>query len=289
MQLLERMKRAGKSWSLYVFSSVNAIRQYSMEELVQLGVSWIWLGLESPRSSYAKLRNSDTRALATELRQHGIKLLGSTIVGLEHHTPENIAEEIEHAVAHGTDFHQFMLYTPVPGTPLFEQMQLEGRMLEGVDLADIHGQHKFNFEHAAISRDESKRLLDWAFRFDFERNGPSLFRICETIFQGWKRYSDHPEERVRLRVANEAAKLRTTYNAALWAMEKRLRKSNAIVAARIRELRQEIEREFGVATRLMRIVAGPILLWTSKREEWQLLRGKTYEPPTFVDRRNWAS
>ena len=289
MQLLERMKRAGKGWSLYVFSSVNAIRQYSMEELVQLGVSWIWLGLESPRSSYAKLRDSDTRALATELRQHGIKLLGSTIVGLEHHTPENIAEEIEHAVAHGTDFHQFMLYTPVPGTPLFEQMQLEGRMLEGVDLADIHGQHKFNFQHAAISREHSKHLLDWAFRFDFERNGPSLFRICETIFQGWKRYSDHPEERVRLRVANEAAKLRTTYNAALWAMEKRLRKSNAIVAARIRELRQEIEREFGGATRLMRIVAGPILLWTSKREERQLLRGKTYEPPTFVDRRNWAS
>ena len=90
MQLLERMKQAGKSWSLYVFSSANAIRKYTMEELVQLGVSWIWLGLESPNSSYAKLRNTDTQALATELRQHGIKLLGSTIVGLEHHTPENI-------------------------------------------------------------------------------------------------------------------------------------------------------------------------------------------------------
>ena len=90
MQLLARMKEAGKSWSLYVFSSVNAIRKYTMEELVQLGVSWIWLGLESPNSSYAKLRNSDTQSLAAELRQHGIKLLGSTIVGLEHHTPENI-------------------------------------------------------------------------------------------------------------------------------------------------------------------------------------------------------
>ncbi len=122
MQLLDRMKQAGKSWSLYVFSSANAIRKYSMEELVQLGVSWIWLGLESPKSSYTKLRNTDTQELASELRRHGIKLLGSTIVGLEHHTPENITEEIEYAVSHGTDFHQFMLYTPVPGTPLFEQM-----------------------------------------------------------------------------------------------------------------------------------------------------------------------
>ena len=223
MQLLTRMKQAGKSWSMYVFSSANAIRRYSMEELVQLGVSWIWLGLESPKSSYAKLRDTDTLALAAELRQHGIKLLGSTIVGLEHHTPQNIRQEIEHAVAHGTDFHQFMLYTPVPGTPLYQQMQDEGRMLDEIDLADIHGQYKFNFQHAAISRDESKRLLDWAFRFDFERNGPSLFRICDTIFQGWKRYHDHPDLRVRQRIANEAAKLRTTYDAALWAMEKRLK------------------------------------------------------------------
>ena len=115
-------------------------------------------------------------------------LLGSTIVGLEHHTPENIREEIEHAVAHRTDFHQFMLYTPVPGTPLYHEMSEQGRMLDDVDLADIHGQHKFNFQHAAISREDSKRFLDWAFQRDFERNGPSLYRICRTTLQGWRRY-----------------------------------------------------------------------------------------------------
>ncbi len=31
-----------------------------MGELVQLGVSWIWMGLESPHSSYAKLNGADT-------------------------------------------------------------------------------------------------------------------------------------------------------------------------------------------------------------------------------------
>ena len=288
MQLLERMKEASKSWSLYVFSSANAIAKYSMEELIQLGISWIWLGLESPKSSYTKLRDTDTQELAARLRQNGIKLLGSTIVGLEHHTPQNIEEEIEYAVGHGTDFHQFMLYTPIPGTPLFQQMQDEGRMLDGIDPADIHGQFKFNFQHAAISREESKRLLDWAFRFDFERNGPSLFRICDTIFQGWKRYKDHPDARVRQRIANEAVKLRTTYDAALWVMERRLKKTNVAVSVRIRELRREIEHEFGAATRLVRAVTGPILLWSSKREDRLLARGKTYEPKTFVDRRNWA-
>ena len=170
--------------SLYVFSSVNAIRKYSMEELVQLGISWIWLGLESPNSTYSKLQEADTRALAAEMRQHGIKLLGSTIVGLEYHTPQNIEQEIEHAVAHCTDFHQFMLYTPVPGTPLYAQVSEEGRMLEGVDLADIHGQFKFNFRHAAISREQSKQFLDWAFHVDFDRNGPSLFLDFRNYFPG---------------------------------------------------------------------------------------------------------
>ncbi len=60
------------------------------------------------------------------------------------------------------------------------------------------------------------------------------------------------------------------------------------MAGRIRELRREVEQEFGTATRLLRTLVGPLLLWSSKREDRRLARGKTYEPKTFVDRRNWA-
>ena len=51
------------------------------------GSGWGW---NRPRSGYAKLKGADTLQADAELREHGIKLLGSTIVGLEHHTPENI-------------------------------------------------------------------------------------------------------------------------------------------------------------------------------------------------------
>jgi radical SAM superfamily enzyme YgiQ (UPF0313 family) len=288
LQLLARMKEGNKSWALYVFSSANAIRKYSVQELVELGISWVWMGLESPKSNYAKLKDTDTVKLAEDLRQHGIKLLGSTIVGLEHHTPENILEEIDFAVSHCTDFHQFMLYTPVPGTPLYSQMEGEGRMLGGVDYADIHGQFKFNFKHAAISRDDSKRFLDWAFRRDFERNGPSIYRICETMLRGWQRYKDSSDTRVRTRFANEILSLKTAYNAALWAMEKRYRSTNQELSRQIRTLRKEIEREFGVGTRALRAILGPIMLWSSRREDRRLAKGQTYEPPTIIERRNWA-
>ena len=175
MRLLERMKEERKSWALSVFASANAIRKYTMQELVELGVSWLWMGLESPRAGYSKLQGADTRELTREVRAHGIRVQGSTIIGLEHHTPDNIMAEIEHAVAHDTDFHQFMLYTPMPGTPLYQQMAEQGRLLRDVDYAEVHGQFKFNFKHPAISRDDSKRA------FSIERSGAilnSMGRAC---------------------------------------------------------------------------------------------------------------
>jgi len=289
MRLLERMKQAGKSWELAVFSSANAIRKYTMLELVELGVSWVWMGLESPQSSYNKLQGTDIGRLTRELREHGIRVQGSTIIGLEHHTPDNIVGEIESAVDYQTDFHQFMLYTPVPGTPLYQEMSEQGRMLTDVDFADVHGQYKFNFRHRAISREDSKRFLDWAFWRDFERNGPSLYRMCKTMLLGWQRYKDYPDPRVRERFAREAKKLSSAYNAALWVMEREFKKVNRGVSEQIHKLRREVEKEFPVIARLTAASLGPILLWSARREGSRLASGQTYEPPTLVDRRNWVS
>jgi len=289
LRLLELMKQAGKSWELSVFASANAIGKYTMQELVELGISWVWMGLESPQSSYNKLQGTDIGQLTRELREHGIRVQGSTIIGLEHHTPDNIVGEIESAIDYQTDFHQFMLYTPVPGTPLYQEMSEQGRLLTDVDFADVHGQYKFNFRHGAISREDSKRFLDWAFWRDFERNGPSLYRMCQTVLQGWQRYKDYPDPRVRERFAREARKLTHAYNAALWVMEREFRKVNRSVSDQIHKLRREIETEFPVVARLAAASLGPMLLWSTRREENRLAAGRTYEPPTFLERRNWVS
>ncbi len=161
-------------------------------------------------------------------------------------------------------------------------------MLPDVDLADIHGQHQFNFRHAAITPEESKRLLDGAFRRDFERNGPSIYRICRTTLEGWRRYKNDPDPRVRARFAWEARSLRDGYAAALWAMEKRLRGTNQAVSEKIRTLRKEVSREFGLVSSVVSRTLGPVLLWSAKREEKRLAAGGTYEPRTIIERRNWT-
>ena len=93
------MEQHDKAWSLYVFSSANVLRSYTIDQLVRLGISWVWMGIEGRNSQYTKLNGIDTFDLVRELQSHGIRVLGSTIIGLENHTPENIDEAIDHAVA----------------------------------------------------------------------------------------------------------------------------------------------------------------------------------------------
>jgi radical SAM superfamily enzyme YgiQ (UPF0313 family) len=285
LRLLELVREHDKAWALNVFSSANALRQYSDEELVGLGVSWVWLGLEGKQSTYAKLNGSDTLALVRRLQGLGIRVLGSSIVGLPEHGADNIDAAIDHAVAHDTEFHQFMLYTPVPGTPLYAEHRTNGTLLSAEECpdADTHGQLRFNYRHPRIRNGEETEYLLRAFRRDFEVNGPSVTRIARTLLQGRLALKDHPDPRVRRRIAFETRDLATDYAAALWASERWFARENPALAGRLRATLRGIEREFGGKARLAARVVGPVVLATLWREERRLRRGRTYEPSTFYD------
>jgi hypothetical protein len=284
LRLLQRMRADDKAWSLYVFSSVNALGRYSDEELLGLGVSWVWLGLEGEASGYAKLRHSDTRALVRRLQALGIRVLGSTIVGLPHHTPDTIDAAIEAAVAHDTEFHQFMLYTPVAGTPLWAEHRAAGTLLDESECpqADAHGQQRFNFRHPHIREGQETEFLRRAFRRDFARNGPSVARIARTLLQAWQAHRNHPDPRVRSRLARETRELPTLYAGVLWAAERRLRRNPAL-SRRIRATRARLVREFGLRARLAGPAIGSFLLATLLLEEWRMRRGVAREPQTFFE------
>ena len=44
LRLLELMQEHEKSWALYIFSSASVLKTYTAEQLVGLGISWIWIG-----------------------------------------------------------------------------------------------------------------------------------------------------------------------------------------------------------------------------------------------------
>jgi hypothetical protein len=284
LRLLDLMAEHGKSWALYVFSSANVLRSYTIEQLVGLGISWVWVGLEGKDADFVKLRHTDTRELVRTLQSHGIRVLGSSIIGLEEHTPRNIDEAIEYAVSHAADFHQFMLFTPIPGTPLHEAFRARGTLLDRAeyDDADIHGQLKFNFRHPHITEGRETEFLLRAFQRDFDVNGPSISRVVRTTLQGWQRYKNHPDRRIRERFAREASGLAVAHAGGLWAARRWFRRDPEL-SAKIARILKDAYREFGLKSRLAAPVVGRYLLHTMKREDRRLLRGWTYEPPTLCE------
>lgn len=285
LRLLELMEKNQKIWSLFVFSSARALKSYTIEQLVGLGISWVWTGLEGEDSRYQKLKKVDTHSFVRHLQSHGICVLGSSIIGMENHTPENIDQVIDHAVSHDADFHQFMLYTPIPGTPLHAQHKADGTLLPESEFpaADTHGQYRFNYRHRHIRNGREGEYLLNAFRRDFEVNGPSLGRLIRTTLQGWQKYKNHPDKRIRSRFELKAKTLRTTYAGAVWAMKKWSR-GNEHVGAKMDMLLKRLYREFGWKTRLFAPLAGSYLYHNLKKEEVRLQNGWIYEPHAFYEK-----
>jgi radical SAM superfamily enzyme YgiQ (UPF0313 family) len=285
LRLLELMNKEDKSWSLHVFGSARVLQSYTIEQLVALGISWVWMGLEGENSQYSKLRSVDTRLLVKTLQSNGIRVLGSSIIGLEHHSPENIGQVIDYAISHDTDFHQFMLYTPIPGTPFFEQHQKEGTLLSDAEIspADAHGQYRFNYRHRYIHNGREEKYLLNAFERDFEKNGPSLARLIKTTLDGWQKYKNHPDKRIRKRFGMKVTVLRTTYAGAVWAMKKWY-KGNGRMTAQMGELLQRLNAEFGWTTRLFAPLSGRYIYAMLKREEKRLAQGWAYEPAALCEK-----
>ncbi|MDY6792645.1 MAG: cobalamin-dependent protein [Thermodesulfobacteriota bacterium] len=289
LRLLELMQDHQKGWALNVFSSARVIKSYTMEQLVGLGIIWVWMGLEGKDNHYRKLNDIDTRKLVRKLQNHGIRVLGSTIIGLENHTPENMPAMIDHAISHKTDFHQFMLYTPNPGTPLYETHKQAGTLFDESDfsLADAHGQYRFNYRHSHIANGMEGRFLIDAFTRDFESNGPSLGRLIRTMLKGWQRYQNHPDKRIRERYRWDSAPIRTTYAGAVWAMKKRLGRNRA-VHHQLKILLKDLYREFGWKTRVMAPLIGIFCLAAMINEERRLTKGRAHEPDTFYEKNDAA-
>ncbi len=287
LRLLDLMAANDKPWALYSFSSANVLQQYTIEQLVALGISWVWMGLEGEQADYVKLRGTNTQELVRGLQSHGIRVLGSPIIGLEEHTPDNIDAAIDYAVAHDTDFHQFMLYTPVAGTPLYTE-HLEKGTLVGPDErpeADRHGQFRFSHRHPHIKDGQETEFLRRAFERDFKVNGPSIVRVARTTLQGWRRYRNHADGRIRRRFAWEARSLAASYAGALWAA-RRWAHADPVLESKIGRVLRDFYREFGFKARAVGPLVGRYAGFMMRREDRRLRHGWTYEPPTFCDTAN---
>jgi radical SAM superfamily enzyme YgiQ (UPF0313 family) len=238
--------------ALSVFSSVKALSQYKVSELVEMGIDWIWVGYEGHRAGYAKMEGRPYRELFADLHRHGISVMASMIIGFDYQTPEIIQEEFEELMSLQPSMCQFLIYGPAHGTPSHERMKAEGRLLAEV-MEDYTKQDGFylGFKHPHIEPDEMVAIQRDLCRQEFERLGPSVYRVVDDWLAGYVHMRGHPAERVRAK----ALRLEHAAHRAMMLLRPSKRYLNPSSADRLEQLHQDIAAETGPLTAKERLVS----------------------------------
>lgn len=114
------------------------------EELLRLmrasGCRQLLIGLESPsqsalegmelRSNFKARRGATAIECVRRIQDHGITVDGCFILGLDRHTPEVFEEVYDFALRAPLYDVQITILTPFPGTPLYDRLLAEGRILQ---------------------------------------------------------------------------------------------------------------------------------------------------------------
>jgi radical SAM superfamily enzyme YgiQ (UPF0313 family) len=183
-ELLALMEQQRRPFRFGLFSSAEAIEGFGVENMARLGVDFVWIGAESKRETYEKNKGRDLKGLVARLRDHGILVLASGILFLEHHTPENIQEDIDFIIELEADMTQFMMFTAMPVTALYQDFKARGLLDFDLPYEEWHGQHNLNWRHPHFTSEQARRVLADAFRQEYDRNSASILRLAQTSLRG---------------------------------------------------------------------------------------------------------
>ncbi|MBN1570314.1 MAG: radical SAM protein [Acidobacteria bacterium] len=196
-QLLKEMEKKGKAYTFSTFSSAEAITALGIDFLLRLGVNFLWIGVESKADLFEKTKGIDLHQLIADLQDHGISVLASAILFLEHHDKESIHEDIDWAIGLESDLLQFMELGPTPGTRLYKDYEEEGKIIAGIPWPRKHGQDEIWFRHPHFTLPETAAYLREAFIRKFLAHGPGVLNMAMTAIKGYLRVKAEVAERER--------------------------------------------------------------------------------------------
>lgn len=197
-EYLECVKRdTGIPIRISCFASAYSVSQWDPEDLVRMGIETLWIGAESKKATYSKLKDIDLKSVFETLHSHGINTLASLILGHDFHTLENVWEDLDYLISLNPSLTQFLILTPACTTPLFKRLGQEGRLL---DVPHTHwdGFHLV-FDHPHIDKDTMERLILDFYDEEYKRLGPSVIRYVEKQFRGYLRFKNASDPLLRKR------------------------------------------------------------------------------------------
>ena len=199
-------------------------------------------------------------------------------MGLEHHTEELIYKDLEYHLSLNPSLSQFMVYTAIPGTPLYDCMNKEGRILKDMDWHLIDG-FRPNYTHQNLSGTRISELHMECFKQDYEILGPTVFRFVEIALRGYKRFMDSeiPIQQARAKnMAKYCKEVRPLFDVSYKYLP------NDKIVGKIQGLQNEIEDLFGKMPVSQRVISR--LAHVSARVNQQLIDEQRWTNQPVMER-----
>jgi hypothetical protein len=194
------------SWTC--FSTVKSLTRWDLEDLVAMGFSHVWIGVESVASPFSKSVGRDTLELFNNLQDLGVTTTGSMIFGLDHHEPDNLHLEVEHLAELYPSTAQMGTLMPAEGTALRARLEAEGRVLKGSYYdSDLYSELVI---HPAFQRGELRQAVFDGYERFYRLTGPAIHRLARTWLRGARRLKRSPQEALRRRAGVLLERARAT-------------------------------------------------------------------------------
>lgn len=284
MELREAVLKGGRPISLFVFSSIRAISQYTVEEIMEMGIDGFWIGYEGAQSGYPKQQGRPAADILQEFREHGIVVLASMVIGFDYQNPQIIEEELNSLLKLRPTLSQILIYGPVPGTPFYERIMKENRLRDELvrepeKYYKIADGFSAMVKHPTMTGEAIEKLQRWCFRTDFERLGPSIYRALETWFLGYLKHRRSANPFLRKKAEQFAHEVRKAYPIFF---SGKLLSPNKAIRKWTEDLERRVHKELGVPAVKERVLSCLTLLFAL----WTKLKVKFnwFQHPSLVRR-----
>jgi radical SAM superfamily enzyme YgiQ (UPF0313 family) len=194
-ELFTRLKPLRKKWASQ--ASMTLTRDPELLKLAaESGCVSLFIGVESLSSENLKEVNkafnrvSQFEEAMKALHDHDIMILAGFIFGLDHDDEGVFERTLRFCERNRIELPTFFILTPLPGTPLFQRMESEGRLLHK-DWGQYNGATVV-FKPRLMTEETLQRGFNWACK-----EGYSWSSIFKRVF--------HPQQRFFTRVVSNIA------------------------------------------------------------------------------------
>ena len=267
-------------FTYFCFASIKALAQYDLEELVTMGLGHVWIGIESREPPFQKRFGRDIEETFKQLHQLGVTTTGSVIFGLEHHTPENLRDEVDFVIKLSPSTVQLSNLMAAEGTALRERLEKENRIRKiGFKDADLYSEI---ITHPNFAAGEIPAAINAGYERIYNTIGPSLFRVLSTWYSGHQRLRESGDARLRRRAEELKEMIMGVYPVFLNTSRYL---PNEDIAWAVQATLEDIFADFGPPgakqENMGKLIGKIFELEAAKRE---YLEPKPIEPPTLITR-----